>query len=85
LNTPRAFLAAGTVNGVLYAVGGQTFAAGELTTVEAYDPVGNSWSPRQAMSFPRGFLAAGVVSGLLYSVGGSFMDGESNVMEVYEP
>lgn len=41
---PRAFLAAGVVNGTLYAVGGGDAAA--LATVEAYDWCTNSWSNR---------------------------------------
>jgi Kelch motif len=83
--TPRAFLTAAAVNGRIYAIGGQTFAAGELATVEAYDPLSNTWTTKKSIDGSRGFLGAAVAGGLIYAAGGSFMDGELNTFEVYEP
>jgi N-acetylneuraminic acid mutarotase len=85
----------GVVNGVLYAVGGVP--AGEVTplptgTVQAYDPVTNTWTTKQRNPNPRGWPAVGVVSGILYAVGGILPiapGGSTNVVtgavEAYDP
>jgi N-acetylneuraminic acid mutarotase len=85
----------GVVNGILYAVGGVP--AGQVTplptgTVEAYDPVANSWTTRQPNPNPRGGLGVGVVNGILYAVGGILPigpNGSTNVVtgavEAYDP
>ena len=86
--TPRSGLAVGVVNGVLYAVGGTdgnyypSVYGPPLTTVEAYDPVTNSWTTKAPMPTPRYGLAVGVVSGFLYAVGGS---GPTGTVAVYDP
>jgi N-acetylneuraminic acid mutarotase len=54
------------LNGVLYTVGGDP--AG---TVEAYDPVTNTWTTKQPMLTPRSGFVVGVVSGILYAIGGA--------------
>ena len=84
--TPRHGLAVGVVNGILYAVGGDTTDAETgfdiaVATVEAYDPVANSWTTKAAMRRPRGGLAVGVVNGIIYAVGG---DG-GGTAEAYDP
>ena len=63
--TPRTEFAIGVVNGILYAVGGDS--AG---SVVAYDPAANSWTTKAPMPTPRGALSVGVVNGILYAVGG---------------
>jgi N-acetylneuraminic acid mutarotase len=73
--TPRGDFAVGVVNGVLYAVGGFRYAVGGasygyLATVEAYDPVTNSWTRKGPMLTSRTDLGVGVVNGVLYAVGG---------------
>src|SRR5262249_20653718 len=42
--TGRGNFGVGTVNGILYAVGGFNNSGGALTTVEAYDPSANTWT-----------------------------------------
>lgn len=63
--TPRAFLGVGTVNGMLYAVGGES-----ETVVEAYDPIANRWNARAPMTSAGSGVAVGVLQGVLYAVPG---------------
>src|SRR2546422_970562 len=92
--TPRAGLAVGVVNGILYAVGGEIVHAGVggyiefLSTVEAYDPSTNSWSSKAPLPAPRGGLTVGVVNGILYAVGGSCCGPSGHplgTVEAYDP
>jgi N-acetylneuraminic acid mutarotase len=86
LPTPRNYLAAGVVNGVLYAVGGSDNNGHPLGTVEAYDPVANNWTAKAPLPTPRAGLATGVVNGVLYAVGG--VDQNNNALgavEAYDP
>jgi N-acetylneuraminic acid mutarotase len=81
--TPRSNLAAGVVNGIVYAVGGGILGSGsDLSTVEAYDPTTNSWMTKTPMPAPRASFAVGVVNGILYAVGGF---GGLDKMEAYDP
>lgn len=83
--TAREGLAAGVVNGILYAIGGD-INLGHLKKVEAYDPATNTWTTKAPMPTGRDFLAAGVVNGILYAVGG-YKGGTSylNTVEAYTP
>src|SRR3989442_303568 len=56
--TPRSFLAAGVANGILHAVGGYYF--NSLATLEAYDPVSDSWTTKASTPTARYGLGAGV-------------------------
>jgi uncharacterized protein (TIGR03437 family) len=85
--TARESFGVGVINGIVYAVGGVAD-AGELNTVEAYDPVSDTWTTKAPMPTARYGLGVGVVNGLLYAVGGE--DGAGgypilNTMEVYDP
>lgn len=91
--TPRGNLAVGTVNGILYAVGGYQNGAGALDTVEAYDPTSNTWlsseqGQLQPMPTPRNGVSVGVVNGILYAVGGDTDGGATgylSTVEAYDP
>ena len=88
--TPRAGLAVGVVNGILYAVGGRVnHEDGRweyLPTVEAYDPSTNSWTTKAPMPAPRGYLSVGVVDGILYALGGFGSQGPvSTRLDAYDP
>ena len=91
MSSPRSGAAVAEVNGILYAVGGGDYnpgGSGNLATVEAYDPVTNTWSPRASMSTARSELAAGVVNGKLYAVGGAGVGGSFGslaTVEAYDP
>ena len=81
--TARFALAAGVVNGVAYAVGGNNGVAS--ATVEAYDPTTNTWTVKAAMPTARAYLAAGVVNGVLYAVGGTDGSHFLTTVEAYDP
>ena len=69
--TARGSLAAGVVDGKLYALGGSDDEDNTLDTVEVYDPATDRWDAVAPMPTARCGLAAGVVDGKLYAVGGS--------------
>ena len=86
LPTPRNYLAAGAVNGVLYAVGGSDNFFNSFGTMEAYDPVANMWTAKAQLPTPRIGLAAGVVNGILYAVGGVDHNNQAlATVEAYDP
>jgi N-acetylneuraminic acid mutarotase len=93
--TARGSLTASFVDGILYAVGGQSFLSsssspsGILTTNEAYDPSSNTWKTKAPMLTARHHAASAVVNGKLYVIGGR-VAGISptvnvDVNEVYDP
>ena len=68
--SPRFGLAASTVNGKIYVLGG--YGGGTtLATVEAYDPTENSWSSLPSMSTVRWLMTAAASDGKVYAIGGS--------------
>ena len=90
LPTRRDFAAAAVVNGILYVVGGRwlnaDYSLRAFATVEAYDPVANSWTIKAAMPTPRFGTAAGVVNGIVYVVGGFGGGGTPlSTVEAYNP
>jgi hypothetical protein len=70
--TARTNFGVGVVNGALYAVGGVNTSS-VLATVEAYDPISNTWTPKAPMPTARTYLGVGVVNGVLYAVGGGIL------------
>ena len=85
--TLRAGLSTCVVDGIIYAIGGardvdsQTF-----STMEAYDPATNTWTPKRDMPTPRGYPSTSVVDGIIYAIGGG-SDTESplSTVEAYDP
>lgn len=80
--TPRARLALGVINGIVYAVGGSN-AHVSLSTVEAYNPATGTWTTKAPMPTPRAGLAVAVVDGTLYALG-AFPE-PLNTVEAYDP
>lgn len=72
--TPRVGLAAAVVNDRIFAIGGSDepdpYATVELSTVEEYDPVTDSWRGHTPMPTYRDLLAAVAMGGRLYAIGG---------------
>jgi hypothetical protein len=71
----RSDLAAASVNGKIYAIGGfepdaSTNQLHIANTVQVYDPSSNSWSTAAGMPTARDSLAAADANGLIYAVGG---------------
>jgi N-acetylneuraminic acid mutarotase len=82
-------LAAGVVNGILYAIGGSSSAnyptRSTKSTVFAYDPVTDTWTEKASMPKARFGLAVAVVNGKLYAVGGNNYRGNMNTVQAYDP
>src|SRR6266446_4755916 len=51
--TARNSVGAASINGIVYAVGGQEGFCGPLSTVEAYDPATDTWTTKAPMPTPR--------------------------------
>jgi N-acetylneuraminic acid mutarotase len=93
--TARGALTANFINGILYAVGGQSFLSSLsspsdiLATNEAYDSVSNTWITKASMPTARHHAASAAVNGKLYVIGGRIVEVSStvnvNVNEVYDP
>ena len=76
MSISRTAVGAATVNGMLYAVGGECAFSGSrddqtmyLGQVECYDPLRKRWSPRTNLNVPRSFMALASLHGLLYALG----------------
>jgi len=87
--TPRAGLSTSVVNGIIYAIGGSK---GNLeggrgySTVEAYNPVTDTWERKKEMPTPRNALSTSVVDGKIYAIGGSELGWQGiPTVEVYDP
>jgi N-acetylneuraminic acid mutarotase len=86
LPTPREHLAAVEMDGLLYVVGGRTM-AGNLGTLEAYDPATNEWAALADMPTPRGGITAAALDGQLHVTGGEVFSPSMtfNEHEIYDP
>lgn len=80
----RFSLAAATVDGVVYALGGGNPSLPSI--VYAYAPTTNAWAPVTQLPTSREGAGAAVVNGRIYLVGGNVAGGvPSGVVEAYEP
>ena len=62
---------AGSINGIMYYVGGYNPTTGSsIGPIDAYNPVTDSWTQKASIPTPRGPGGAGVINGKLYAVGG---------------
>jgi Kelch motif len=90
LNHPRDQLAAASLNGKVYAIGGAN-PSGDPTGlyapyVEAYDPTSGAWSDMAKLNVPRRNLAAVAVGNKIYAIGGCCdTNGPFDTVEVYDP
>jgi len=69
--TPRAYLSTSVFDGKIYAFGGGNATTTALSTVEAYDPVTNTWATKASMPAGRSYLMTDTLDGLMYVFGGS--------------
>ncbi len=86
----RSAFAVGVVNGKIYAIGGRTFDPNtftypELSTVEEYDPVFNTWVTKSPMPTARWNFAAAVINGKIYAIGGQSGVSVIATVEEYDP
>lgn len=91
MRSPRLFLAAASLNGSIYAVGGMPGAPSDLAVVEAYNPATDTWTTRAPMSRGRAGLALVGVNtsepgcgGYLYAIGGGWLN-YTGTAERYNP
>ena len=91
--TPREFMGASVVNGIIYAIGGYDVASGMWDVSspapnEAYDPATDTWTKKAYMPTARGSLSASVVNGKIYAIGGGssyFQPRALSTVEMYDP
>jgi N-acetylneuraminic acid mutarotase len=86
--TARFGLGAASVNGVIYAIGGDVSYYGCVATSanEAYNAATNTWTTMAPMPTPRWNPSVAVLNGIIYVVGGN--EGcypPSTVVEAYDP
>jgi N-acetylneuraminic acid mutarotase len=89
----RARLSVAVVNGILYAIGGESVdtlegipTAETVRSVEAYDPATDSWTPKASLPLPVTGSAAAVVNGIIYVAGGGLSDATATVnVYAYDP
>jgi len=87
LPTPRDHLAAGAVDGNIYAIGGRLAIdfGRNLDVNEEYDPRANSWRRRAALPTARSGIAAGVLDRRIFVFGGEGSGGTFGENEAYDP
>lgn len=80
---PRGLLAAATLHGRIYALGGDSWwEVGPFTAMaEAYDPETDTWTPQAPLRTGRNALGAVTLEGKLYTVGGWDWAGPSAALE----
>lgn len=83
--TARSRLAVAAVDGLVYAIGGDT-ADGVTGIVEVYDPATDTWARRTSKPRPTRNISAAVLDGRVYVPGGyDATDQAISVVEVYDP
>lgn len=92
LNTGRRNHATTTLNGLVYAIGGESNTNTYEDTVEQYDPATDTWTQVASLNTPRRFLAAAVVDNpdpvglnIVAAGGESQVETISTATEVYLP
>jgi N-acetylneuraminic acid mutarotase len=85
--TPRDHLAAATVDGKLYAVGGRIEVDFDrnLNVNEEYDPATDTWTQKSTLPTPRSGIAAASVEDVVYVFGGEGSNGTFTENEAYVP
>jgi N-acetylneuraminic acid mutarotase len=68
--TPRRFVAAAVVDGIIYVIGGGGMGNPVTGAVEAYDPKTDTWAAKTEMPTPRCAHSACAVNGIIYTIGG---------------
>jgi N-acetylneuraminic acid mutarotase len=88
LPTPAVGMATVFLNGLTYVIGGNSPTGNPLATLQAYNPVSNTWTSLAPMNTARVFPAAVTLNGLIYVIGGgsiSIPPPTTGAVEVYNP
>ncbi len=74
-------------NGLIYIIGGvnPTLSPDELTVVEAYDPVNDSWVRKSPLNQKRALMATGVLNGSPIVITGQSGNQSVPTAEIYDP
>ena len=85
--TPRDHLAAATVQGRVYVIGGRLGRDyhRNLSTVDMYNPVTKQWTKAADLPTGRSGMTAAVIDDVIYVVGGEAPDGTFSTNEAYQP
>jgi len=84
-NGKRSGLAAVSLEGLIYAIGGRG-EEGSLSSMESFDERRGRWEQHASMLSKRASLGAVVVDGKIYAIGGTYKKlGIHTKMEVYDP
>lgn len=90
MTTARFASVTGVINGIIYVAGGAYQDAPNhyhyLNTLEAYDPIANTWTTKTSLPGNRAYASGGVINGKLYITGG--WDGGGaylNSLVIYDP
>lgn len=78
--TLRTAFGLASIDGIIYAVGGTN--GGDVSTVEAYDPISDTWENKAPMPTAHSHVGVGVINGVLYAVGSA--NGNLS-FEAYDP
>ncbi|NLF88068.1 hypothetical protein GX563_04510 [Candidatus Bathyarchaeota archaeon] len=70
-------LAAATVNGKIYVMGG--------SLNYEYNPANDSWTSKTSMPTPRNWVSIAVYQNRIYTFGGTPRESASNITEIYDP
>jgi actin-binding protein IPP len=84
MNQPRNSLAVTSLNGLLYAIGGEDESF-IYDSVECYNPIVDQWIVRGSMLSPRVNHGACVIDGEIYVLGGWIGETIARTMEKYNP
>jgi N-acetylneuraminic acid mutarotase len=88
MSMPRSGFSTSVVDGIIYAIGGRKlFSVGgtELSTVEAYDPVTDTWTEKSDMPTAIEGLSTSVLDGIIYAIGGYANGSQLPTVEAYDP
>nr|XP_002738426.2 PREDICTED: kelch-like protein 5-like [Saccoglossus kowalevskii] len=85
----RTAVGAATLNGILYAVGGECALADSeetmyLRCVECYDPLHKQWIQADDINVARSFITVAALGGYLYAIGGENRSCSFNTVERYD-
>lgn len=78
--TIRTAFGVASIDGIIYTVGGTN--SGDLSNVEAYDPISDTWETRASMPTAHSHVGVGVINGVLYAAGSA---NGSTSFEAYDP
>jgi N-acetylneuraminic acid mutarotase len=82
--TPRYGVAAATVNDRIYIIGGTQQQGEDLSTVEAYDPLTDTWTSLAPMPTARYAPTATAIGPTIYVIGGSYPSDNRRVLQTVE-